>query len=175
YNPRGFLTNLLWNTRGEHQVFQFGPWDNQHIHWDLARDPNARITVITGAWALQHFRSNADFIDIRRDAAWRQKIEAEHLDALRSPWAKAKVRILTMTEFMEAPMEHLQNIIDEIAPQAERRVTEAPRMYQMKGFGRFLQSLRNEGMHPYLTGDYPIDDMPRGPRPQTRRPYLVKK
>ncbi|MGR3467295.1 MAG: DUF5927 domain-containing protein [Shimia sp.] len=175
YNPRGFLTNLLWNTRGEHQCFQFGPWDNQHIHWDLARDPNARITVITGAWALQHFRSNADFIDIRRDAAWRQKIEAEHLEALRSPWAKAKVRILSMTEFMEAPMEHLQNIIDEIAPQAERRVTEAPRMHQMQGFGRFLQSLRNEGMHPYLTGDYPIDDMPRGPRPQARRPYLVKK
>ncbi|MEL6701209.1 MAG: beta-1,6-N-acetylglucosaminyltransferase, partial [Pseudomonadota bacterium] len=75
YNSKAFLTNLIWNTRGEHQCFQFGPWDAQYIHWDLATDPNARINVITGAWALQHFRSNADFMDIRRDAAWRQKIE----------------------------------------------------------------------------------------------------
>ncbi|MEL7232099.1 MAG: beta-1,6-N-acetylglucosaminyltransferase, partial [Pseudomonadota bacterium] len=112
YNSRSFLTNLIWNTRGEHQCFQYGPWDSQFIQWDLATDPNARIYVITGAWALQHFRSNADFADIRVDAAWRQKVEADHLYALKSRWANAKVRILTMTEFIENPMEHLQNIID---------------------------------------------------------------
>ena len=25
YNPKSFLTNLIWNTRGERQCFQFGP------------------------------------------------------------------------------------------------------------------------------------------------------
>ncbi|MEL7301506.1 MAG: beta-1,6-N-acetylglucosaminyltransferase [Pseudomonadota bacterium] len=175
YNPRSFLTNLIWNTRGEHQCFQFGPWDSQFIHWDLAKDPNARIYVITGSWALQHFRSNADFIDIRRDAAWRQKIEADHLYALKSEWAAAKVKVLTMTEFIESPMEHLQNIIDDLAGEGARRLTEAPRMHNLKGFGKFLQTLKNEGMHPYLMGDYPINDMPERPRQRARRPYLVKK
>ncbi|MEO0487648.1 MAG: beta-1,6-N-acetylglucosaminyltransferase [Pseudomonadota bacterium] len=174
-NSRGFLTNLLWNTRGEHQCFQFGPWDSQYIQWDLAKDPNARIYVITGAWALQHFRSNADFADIRRDAAWRQKIEAEHLNALKSTWARGKTRILSMTEFMENPMEHLQTIIDDIVGEGARRLIEAPRMHDLTGFGRFLQTLKNEGMHPYLLGDYPIDDMPLRPRQSMRRPYLVKK
>ncbi|WP_147126621.1 beta-1,6-N-acetylglucosaminyltransferase [Shimia ponticola] len=176
YNSRAFLTNLIWNTRGEHQCFQFGPWDAQYVHWDIARDPNARINVITGAWALQHFRSNAKFSDIRKDAAWRQKIESEHLHALKSPYAKAKVRILTMTEFIENPMEHLQVILEEIGSPGNRRLTEAPKMHNLKGFGKFLQTLKNEGMHPYLMGDYPIDDMTTQPnqRPRGRRPYLVK-
>ncbi|MEM6477745.1 MAG: beta-1,6-N-acetylglucosaminyltransferase [Pseudomonadota bacterium] len=175
YNSRAFLTNLLWNTRGEHQAFQFGPWDSQYITWDLAKDPNARINVITGAWALQHFRSNADFADIRRDAAWRQKIEADFLEALKSPWAKGKTRILSMTEFIESPMEHLQTIIDDLVGDAARRLTEAPRMHDLKGFGKFLQTLKNEGMHPYLMGDYPIDDMQERPRQHMRKPYLIKK
>ncbi|MEM9348624.1 MAG: beta-1,6-N-acetylglucosaminyltransferase [Pseudomonadota bacterium] len=175
YNSRAFLTNLIWNTRGEHQCFQFGPWDSQFIHWDLATDPNARIYIITGAWALQHFRSNADFVDIRRDAAWRQKIEADHLYALKSRWAKAKIKILTMTEFIESPMEHLQNIIDDLSGEGARRLTEAPRMQNLRGFGKFLQTLKNEGMHPYLMGDYPITDLPERPRQRMRKPYLVKK
>ena len=175
YNSRGFLTNLIWNTRGEHQCFQFGPFDSQFIHWDLATDPNARIYVITGAWALQHFRSNADFTDIRRDAAWRQKIESDHLYALKSEWAAAKIKVLTMTEFIESPMEHLQNVIDDLAGEGMRRLTEAPRMHNLKGFGKFLQTLKNEGMHPYLMGDYPINDMPDRPRQRMRKPYLVKK
>ena len=29
YNPGAFLSNLIWNTRGERQCFQFGPGDNQ--------------------------------------------------------------------------------------------------------------------------------------------------
>ncbi|MEM1373703.1 MAG: beta-1,6-N-acetylglucosaminyltransferase [Pseudomonadota bacterium] len=175
YNSRSFLTNLLWNTRGENQCFQFGPWDSQYISWDLATDPNARIHVITGAWALQHFRSNADFADIRRDAAWRQKVEAEHLEALKSQWAKGKIRVMSMTEFIESPMEHLQAIIDDIVGDGARRLTEAPRMYDLRGFGKFLQTLKNEGMHPYLMGDYPMDDLPERPRQRMRKPYLVKK
>ncbi|MGR3434017.1 MAG: DUF5927 domain-containing protein, partial [Shimia sp.] len=174
YDSRAFLTNLLWNTRGEHQCFQFGPWDAQYVQWDLATDPNARVNVITGAWALQHFRSEADFADIRRDAAWRQKIESEHVEALRGPHAKARIRILTMTEFIEAPMEHLQLIVDEVAPGTETRLTEAPRMHDLSGFGRFLQRLKNEGMHPYLMGDYPLDDIPRSPKQPAPKPYLVK-
>jgi hypothetical protein len=33
----------------------------------------------------------------------------------------------------------------------------------LQGFGRFLQDLRNRGMHPYLMGDFPLDGV--APRP----------
>lgn len=138
YNPRSFLVSLIWNTRGERQCFQFGPEDNQKIAPFLARDPNAQISVISGAWAVPLFHANANFGDIRREAARLQKIETEHLEVLRAATAKAKVRVWTLAEFVENPMEPLQTIIDEISPRSLRRLTEAPRMADLTGFGQFL-------------------------------------
>ncbi|SFE50862.1 Core-2/I-Branching enzyme [Roseivivax sediminis] len=174
-NPRAFLTNLIWNTRGERQCFQFGPADNVRINWLIARDPNAQISVISGAWAVPLFRSNADFALLRREAAALQKIEAKMLDELRSPDVKARIRTWSMAEFIEAPMEPLQVILDEIGQKSQRRLAEPPRMTDLTGFGQFLQNLKNEGMHPYLMGDFPVDPAPRHGTPQPKKPYLVKK
>ena len=174
YNVNAFLTNLIWNTRGERQCFQFGPDDNQEINWRIAKDPNAQVSVITGAWAVPLFRSNLDFAAIRAIAARLQKIESEHMDILRSPYTKARVRIWTMAEFIEAPMEPLQGILDEIGRTKLRRLSEAPKMVDLAGFGQFLQNLKNQGMHPYLMGDFPvergIENMPK----TQRKPYLVQ-
>ena len=174
-NPKAFLSNLLWNTRGERQCFQYGPRDNPKINWHMSRDPNAQISVISGAWAVPLFKSNANFADIRAEAAALQKIENKMLDELRSPDVKARVRIWTMAEFIEAPMEPLQVIIDEIGQKSMRRLAEAPRLEDLAGFGQFLQNLKNQGMHPYLMGDFPVDPGPRNARDSRRKPYLVKK
>ena len=174
YNPKSFLTNLLWNTRGERQCFQFGPDDNQDIGWQLAGDANANISVISGAWAVPLFKMNQNFSDIRREAARLQKIEAGHLNILRSPWVKARVRIWTLADFVENPMEPLQTIVDEISPRALRRLTEAPRLADLTGFGQFLQNLRNQGMQPVLMGDFPVNDDPKLNASRRGRPYLVK-
>ena len=174
-NSRAFLTNLLWNTRGERQCFQLGPQDNIDILWGLSRDPNAQISVISGAWAVPLFKSNANFADIRAKAAALQKIESGMLDTLRSPDVKARIRIWSMAEFIEAPMEPLQVIIDEIGQKGLRRLAEAPRLEPLAGFGQFLQNLKNQGMHPYLMGDFPVDIAARNPDVPRRKPYLIKK
>jgi hypothetical protein len=174
YNPRSFLTSLIWNTRGERQCFQFGPGDNQDLGWFICTDPNAQISVVSGAWAIPLFRSNRNFGEIRREAAKLQKIEAAHLNILRSPYTKARVRIWTLAEFVENPMEPLQTIIDEISPRALRRLTEAPLLTDLGGFGQFLQNLRNQGMLPVLMGDFPVGDDIQPSAGRRRRPYLVK-
>ena len=174
YNPKSFLTNIVWNTRGERQCFQFGPADGQAIAWPMATDPNATVCVVTGAWAIPLFRSNRDFADLRREAARLQKIETAHLAILRDPWAKARVRIWTLADFVENPMEPLQAIVDEIGPRAPRRPTEAPHLADLTGFGRFLQNLRNQGMQPTLTGDFPIGEADLPDPVRSGRPYLVK-
>lgn len=175
YSSIMFLRNLIWNTRGERQVFQFGPADNQKISWEIAKDPNAQISVITGAWAVPLFQSNRNFADLRAEAALLQKIESDHLVALRSIYAKARIRIWTMAEFVEIPMEALQTVVDEITGKNVRRLTEAPRMVNLTGFGQFLQNLKNQGMHPYLMGDFPVDQAPVNLQPSPRKPYLVRK
>ncbi|PTV93518.1 core-2/I-Branching enzyme [Rhodobacter aestuarii] len=174
YNPRAFLTNLIWNGRGERQCFMFSPRDTQDINWFTATDPNAQISVISGAWAVPLFHSNMNFLEIRREAARLQQIEVDHLNILRSMYVKARVRIWNMAEFIENPMEPLQTIIDEISPRATRRLTEAPQMVDLTGFGQFLQNLRNQGMQPRLMGDFPVyGDLLTQP-PRRGRPYLVK-
>ena len=174
YNPTSFLTNLIWNTRGERQCFQFGPDDNQAMAQFIAGDPNAQISVISGAWAIPLFHSNRNFSDIRKEAARLQKVEAEFLIALRKPWVKARIRTWTLAEFVENPMEPLQTIVDEISPRAMRRLTEAPRLADLTGFGQFLQNLRNQGMQPVLMGDFPAGDDTRPSASRRGRPYLVK-
>ncbi|SHL51841.1 Core-2/I-Branching enzyme [Roseovarius litoreus] len=175
YNPRAFFASLIWNTRGERQCFQMGPRDHiKNIEWDIAKDPNAQISVITGAWAVPLFKSNQNFGDIRQEAARLQQIESKHLEVLRSPWAKARIRIWTMAEFIEAPMEPLQTIIDEIGQQNMRGLSEVPRMADLNGFGQFLQNLKNQGMHPYLMGDFPVAHGPHEPQQNKPKPYLVQ-
>ena len=172
--PESFLTSLIWNMRGERQCFQFGPGDNQAINQMVARDPNAQVSVITGAWSVPLFRSNRDFGTLRKEAAVLQKIESDHLDVLRSAQAKARIRIWTMAEFNEAPMEPLQTIIDEIGQLTQRRLGEVPTMVNLNGFGQFLQNLKNQGMHPYLMGDFPVEqELVNIPKP-SRKPYLVR-
>ncbi|WP_338549555.1 beta-1,6-N-acetylglucosaminyltransferase [Roseovarius phycicola] len=175
YNPRAFLSSLIWNTRGERQCFQMGPRDKiRDIEWDIAKDPNAQISVISGAWAVTLFKSNKNFSDIRQEAARLQQTESKHLEVLRSPWAKARVRIWTMAEFIEAPMEPLQTIIDEIGKQTQFGLAEVPKMSDLTGFGQFLQNLKNQGMHPYLMGDFPVEHRLHEPDQDKPKPYLVR-
>ncbi len=174
YNPTAFVSNLIWNTRGERQCFQFGPADTQQINWFLARDRNAQISVITGAWAIPLFRSNKNFADIRNEAARLQQIETKQLEVLNSVWTKAQVRTWSLAEFVESPMEPLQTVIEEIGTPRTSHLTEAPMMVDLSGFGKFLQNLKNQGMHPYLMGDFPSDDVFGARSRPFKKPYLVQ-
>lgn len=71
-------------------------------------------------------------------------------------------------------MEPLQGILDEIGRSTLRRFGEAPRMVNLTGFGQFLQNLKNQGMHPYLMGDFQIEPVPQVTEHPQARPYLVR-
>ena len=175
FRPQEFLTNLIWNTRGERQCFQFSATDHQAISPCLAKDENARISVISGAWAVPLFQSNKGFVSIRQEAARLQKIEARHIDTLRAGPNQARIRLWNISEFVHAPMDALQEILEDLAPNRPHRVAKVPRMRDLSGFGKFLQRLKNQGMHAYLTGHFPVDPSSTGqaigPAP---RPYLVR-
>jgi hypothetical protein len=174
YNPTAFLTNLIWNTRGERQCFLFGPKDRQEVAWFLAADPNAQISVISGAWAVPLFLANRNFRELREAAAKLQKVESKYLDLLRSPQTKARVRIWTMAEFLEHPLERLGLLVEEIGARNGRRLAEAPRLRPLEGFGQFLQNLKNQGMHPHLMGDFPAGYDPMNGNKPKSKPYVVR-
>ncbi|ARO15637.1 Glycosyl transferase family 14 [Ketogulonicigenium robustum] len=152
YNPSMFLTNLIWNTRGERQIFQFGPADNQAITWPIAKDRNASICVVSGAWIIPMFRAGANAERVRTQAAELQKIEAEHIEALRSDWSKTRVRVWTLAEFLSDYRGAMQEAMINIGA-GHAALTSLPPLVDLAGLAEFLQELKNSGMHPYLMGD----------------------
>ena len=155
YNPDAFLRNLIWNTRGEHQSFLFGPRDHRGICEFLAEDPNAYVAAVSGAWALPLLRSGQPVATIRAEAARLQKREARHLNRLSERRTRARVRIWTLAEFLARPAAPLQLIIDDFSVPGAQHLTEMPRMKPMEGLAQFLQDLRNAGMSPHTAGDVP--------------------
>jgi hypothetical protein len=174
YDPEHFLSSLIWNTRGERQVFQFGPNDHQRVGKFMATDANAQISVITGAWAVQLFTSNQNFSAIREKAARLQRQEVDFVNTLRHVQSRADIRIWTLAEFVEEPMENLQSILDAMEGANALRLTEAPRMVNLAGFSRFLQGLKNQGMNPMTVGDFPQEGVAPYVQNGENRPYLVQ-
>lgn len=173
YNAKMFLTNLIWNARDRHHCFQFGPSDSQSIAWTLAKDTNASIWVISGAWSISLFNSGRSASEVRTEAARLQRIEAKFLKTLRSPEARARIRIMTLAQFIEAPNEMLQAIIDDIAGHKGKAISEAPRMAKLEGLAAFLQDLKNQGMDPFLAGNVAAVSMQQPTNPMQRKPYIV--
>jgi hypothetical protein len=171
YNPAAFLTNLIWNTRGERQCFDFGPADNQRITPFIASDPNAHVSVVSGAWIVPLLRS--PFVaDVRKRAAELQATEAAHLDVLRNAQTQARVRIWTLAEFLEAPGDVLRIVHEDLTGPADNALLSPPRMVDLSGLSDFLQGLRNEGMMPHIVGD--LSRLPGMPHRSVAAPRLVR-
>ena len=169
YNPRAFLTNLIWATRGERQAFQIGPGDVLGRQMELlrfiARDRHAQVSVVSGAWAVPLARRTGDFDAIRREAARLQRIEMAMIEILRGPEVRAEVRVWTLAEFLENPGAALQPVLGGLGAGAGRPQA-LPELADLSRFGSFLQALRNAGMAPVVMGDFPL--APVAPDPSHR-------
>ena len=153
YDPAAFLRNLIWSTRGEHQSFLYSPRDSKGISSFLAADRNATVSMITGAWALPLMRSGKPISEVRHEAAQCQRVEAAFIALLNERRARARSRIWSLAEFLERPLDPLQEILDSLSGAETRLVTDLPQVKPTKGLPEFLQSLRNAGMNPHLAGE----------------------
>ncbi len=153
YDPDQFLRNLIWNTRGEHQSFLNSPRDTQKIGSFLARDSNATIAIISGAWVLPLLRSKQPIDVIRKEAARLQKREADFIELLGERRARARTRMWTLAEFLERPLDPLQETVDSLSGVDSNMLVDMPEAKPLIGLADFLQSLRNSGMNPYLAGE----------------------
>ena len=158
-DPRSFVANLIRISQ-QMQVWQYSPRDAQHLNWFMATDPNARIFVVTGAWAVPLLHSGMPFDDIRRVAAVLQRIELAQMKTLRSVWVKARVHIWDLGDFCARPAGVLGAVLRDLGGDPET-AGDLPHMRDMASMGRFLQRLRNAGLKPQLMGDFPVADTTR--------------
>ncbi|RCW81736.1 beta-1,6-N-acetylglucosaminyltransferase [Paracoccus lutimaris] len=158
-DPRSFLANLIrisWRM----QVWQHSPRDAQQLNWFMATDRNARIYVVTGAWAVPLLHSGMPFDDIRRVAADLQRIELAQINILRSVWLKARTQIWDLGDFCARPSGVLGAVLRDLGGDPDA-AADMPQMRDLAGMGRFLQRLRNAGLRPQLMGEFPVVDPTR--------------
>lgn len=165
-DPRGFVANLI-RMSDRMPLWQFSPRDGQEMNWFTATDPNARIFVITGAWAVPLLHSDMPFDDIRRVAAILQRTELAQMNVLNSVWLKAQTQIWDLGDFCARPAGVLGGVLRALGADPEA-AAELPPMRAIAGMGRFLQRLRNAGLRPQLMGDFPATDIPASVPPQER-------
>jgi hypothetical protein len=103
-------------------------------------------------------------------AAELQAVEAAHLDILRGASTKARVRIWTLADFLDAPGEALKIVRDVIAGPVGHALVSPPQMVDLSGLREALQALRDEGMLPHVVGD--ISRLPAA-RPAPSRPRAM--
>ena len=156
YNPRMFLTNLLWATRGERQCFSISARDHvpPDLIWFMAKDRNAQISFVSGCFLLPLFRGEYWPDDWLGHIAWLQKREQHMLSVLQSRWVNADVRIWTLAEFMKSPERYLKEVLGKIVPDAAIASHGLPDMQSLDGLEDFLRDLRNKGLPPVLLRDF---------------------
>jgi hypothetical protein len=111
--PAAFLTNLIWNTRGERQCFQFGPATTRRsASWPRTPMRKSRSSRGLGRAAVLF---EPPISPTSAEAARLQKIGGRvHLNPALDPQPRRDIRIWTMADFVENPMENLQGILDAI-------------------------------------------------------------
>lgn len=156
YNPRMFLTNLLWATRGERQCFSIAARDHvpADLLWFMAKDRNAQISFISGCFLLPLFREEYRPDDLLGHVAWLQKREQHMLSVLQSRWVQADVRVWTLAEFLEASPQNLTDVVAKIAPQTAIASHGLPELQSLNALEDFLRELRNKGLPPVLLRDF---------------------
>lgn len=153
YDPKMFLANLLWSARDKHVCFQLDPTSTQSVITQIARDPNAHVSVISGAWAVQLFRGHARGDTLRHEAAHLQQTEAEMIARLRARETRCRWQIWSLAECFADPHATLCKSLTGIVPVSDRHLTALPKMVDLTGFAAFLTGLRNQGMPMHVVGD----------------------
>lgn len=152
YDPVTFLANLIWSRRDAYQSFLLAARDKHKITPFLACDPNARVSIISGAWALPLMKSGQPAHVIRRKAARLQKKETDLITMLKERRTRASVKVWSLAEVLEAPGEPLRSILETHSVPGTAALTVMPSLQDMQGLTAFLSDLRNIGMDPKTAG-----------------------
>ena len=161
YDPAAFMCNLIWNTRGETQALKFGPDDVQKITDFWAWDSNARIAIVTGAWAVTLLHADLPFAEKRKRAALLQKIEAKHLAILQSADTRARVWTITLEAALRDPARVLVGLLEHCRSRAVVTPRVIPELMPIDGITNFLQDLKNDGLRLHLVGN--VREIPGDP------------
>ncbi|MEM7440163.1 MAG: beta-1,6-N-acetylglucosaminyltransferase [Pseudomonadota bacterium] len=169
-NPKGYLSNLLWMNRHEHQTFLFDFRDHPTITKTIAFEHRATIVMIQHAWLLELLNKQTTFDNILTNARRYHKLEQTFLAELDKKDAASTVVNLPLDFAVHDPVKALEKATAHIG--LRRRTLKAmPFRVNTDGLDGLVRRLRNNGL-PLVYQPAPGKGDPVGL--SFEKPYVVK-
>lgn len=171
YDPRAFLRNLVWATRGETQVWSLDPADTPDIVPVVAGDRQARVVAVTGTWVIGLWRAGVGAAAARTQAVALMRAEDVMLARLRAPGSAAQVQLRTLGAALSDPARLLADLAAAVpaGPLAVEDDTPLPDVLPVPAdLMAFVTALRDLGVPPRTVGELPVAAAAPG-RPRPRR------
>ena len=146
YDAPAFLRNLIWASGEKRMCFDWRPGHQATAMDAIVTDPNARIVCVSGAWIVPMFRSGASPRSVFAHASALQNQELEHLERLQAADVRARIDLMQLGDFSEAPERMVQAALAAIGRDRTVAVAAAPTQVSLQGLAEYLEELRNLGM-----------------------------
>lgn len=172
-NPKGYLSNLLWPLRDQHQCLMYDFRDNTRILRTLACDPKAHIIVIRHAWILSLLQGSGSFENILANARRFHRIEENFMREFAKPNACAHLQTIALEHAIGEPAMFLEQSIAHIPHTSNGRLKLMPERGNVDGLDNLAKKLRNNG----LRIDYEPGLRAKNKKQQDavfEKPYVVK-
>lgn len=146
-NPEQFVTNMLWAERKAPQSLLFEIADSARMAAFFARDPNARIIAVQGAWMLDLFQRQHDDPAVLRTQA--KRLAAAWSDFGRELIAAGpagRFGTVSLADLTKADGDALSTLQQQISPQVALRPKATPPRRSLDGFGAFVDRLHLMGI-----------------------------
>jgi hypothetical protein len=156
HDPRAFLRNLVWATRGEMQVWSLDPADTSAIVPVVAGDRHARVVAVTGTWVIGLWQAGVGATLARADAVALMRAEDEMMARLTAPGAAAQVNLRTLGAALSDPSGLLADLVAMVLPGPLAIGDDAPLPAALQvspDLVAFVTALRDLGVPPRAVGD----------------------
>lgn len=172
-NPKGYLANLLWPNRHQHQCLMYDFRDNTRILRTLACDSKAYVIVIRHAWLLSLLQGAGSFENTLANARRFHRIEENFMREFAKPNACAHLQTVALEHAIQEPAQFLEQSIAHIPQGSKGRLKVMPERETIEGLDNLAKKLRNNG----LRIDYEPGLRVKNKKQQDtvfEKPYVVK-
>ena len=172
-NPKGYLTNLLWGNRDQHQSLTYDFRDNSRILGTFATDKMAHVVLIKHAWLIDILQKSGSFESQLTNAKRFHRLERRFIAEFEKEKAEASLITLDLSDVLAHPRKTLEEAIDHMPSVLPNTMKVIPERTLLVGLDNLAKKLRNHG----LNIEYEPAARPKENNKQDavyEKPYVVK-
>lgn len=172
-NPKGFLANLFWQNRDQHQSFTYDFRDNTRILGTLAHDAKAKVVLIRHSWLLDVLNKSTSFDNQMANAKRFYRLERRFIAEFEKKTSNAQLQMIDLEEALAHPSQTLMQAIGHMSRNSQTSLNVMPDRASVDGLDNLVRKLRNNG----LKVEYEPKPRPKDNKKQDavyEKPYVVK-